>query len=120
MTTPIHLSDAQITTVMQLARPLQPDQRVAFLEMLVAKLNGCRELGDGQLYQICRHDDGIGFGASRRLSDLHAQWRVSLGQHLWPRRIRIYGPQCCSSAQSRNSAGTPPSVLRLSQPVVPD
>jgi hypothetical protein len=51
---PLALTDAQITTVMQLSRPLLPAQRVAFLEMVAAKLNGQRELGDGTLYQICR------------------------------------------------------------------
>jgi hypothetical protein len=48
------LSDAQITCVMQLSRPLLPDQRVAFVELLAAKLNGHREIGDGTLYQLCR------------------------------------------------------------------
>jgi hypothetical protein len=49
----IHLTDAQITTVMQLARPLAPHQRTAFLELLVSKLSG-REIGDGTLYRLCR------------------------------------------------------------------
>jgi hypothetical protein len=48
------LTDAQITTVMQLARPLLPDQRTAFLELLITKLNGRCEIGDGTLYQVCR------------------------------------------------------------------
>jgi hypothetical protein len=39
---------------MQLARPLSPDQRAAFLEMVAAKLNGRSSLGDGQLYRLCR------------------------------------------------------------------
>jgi hypothetical protein len=52
--TPLALSDEQLTTIMQLSRPLQPAQRVAFFEMLVAKLNGRGEIGDGQLFQICR------------------------------------------------------------------
>jgi hypothetical protein len=51
---PLALTDAQITTVMQLVRPLLPDQRTAFVELLAAKLNGCREIGDGTLYQVCR------------------------------------------------------------------
>jgi hypothetical protein len=50
---PLCLSDEQITTVMSLARPLSPDQRSRFLEMLAAKLNGQREIGDGTLYKIC-------------------------------------------------------------------
>ena len=52
--TPLALSDAQITTVMQLARPLLPNQRTAFLEMLATKLRGRTDLGDGALYRLCR------------------------------------------------------------------
>jgi hypothetical protein len=51
---PLALTDAQITAVMALARPLSPDQRTAFVELLAAKLNGHREIGDGTLYQLCR------------------------------------------------------------------
>jgi hypothetical protein len=51
---PIALTDSQITAVMQLSRPLTPDQRIAFVEMLTAKLNGHHEIGDGMLYQLCR------------------------------------------------------------------
>jgi hypothetical protein len=54
MSPPLKLTDSQITTVMQLSRPLLPDQRVAFVELLTAKLNGHREIGDGMLYQLCR------------------------------------------------------------------
>jgi hypothetical protein len=51
---PIALTDVQISTVMALARPLSPHQRIAFLEMVAAKLNGQRELGDGAIYRLCR------------------------------------------------------------------
>jgi hypothetical protein len=51
---PLALSDSEIATIMQLARPLLPAQRVAFLEMLAARLNGQRELGDGAIYRLCR------------------------------------------------------------------
>jgi hypothetical protein len=51
---PLALTDAQITCIMALARPLPPDQRTAFVELLGAKLNGRREIGDGTLYQLCR------------------------------------------------------------------
>jgi hypothetical protein len=54
MSKPLALTDEQITTVMGLARPLLPDQRAAFLEMLATKLNGQRDLGDGALYRLCR------------------------------------------------------------------
>ncbi len=43
---PLALTDLQVTTIMQLARP--------FLEMLAAKLNGRREIGDGELHRIVR------------------------------------------------------------------
>jgi hypothetical protein len=51
---PLALSDAQLTTIMQLSRPLLPAQRIAFLEMLAAKLNGRHEIGDGTIYLLCR------------------------------------------------------------------
>jgi hypothetical protein len=51
---PLALTDAQITTIMQLSRPLLPAQRVAFVELLVARLNGQHVIGDGQLYRLCR------------------------------------------------------------------
>lgn len=51
---PLALTDLQVTTIMQLARPLAPDQRTAFLEMLAAKLNGRREIGDGELHRLVR------------------------------------------------------------------
>jgi hypothetical protein len=54
MPAPLALTDAQLTAIMGLARPLLPAQRTAFLEMLAAKLNGRREIGDGMLYQLCR------------------------------------------------------------------
>jgi hypothetical protein len=51
---PLALTDSQLTSIMGLARPLSPAQRIAFLEMLAAKLNGQRELGDGEVYRVCR------------------------------------------------------------------
>jgi hypothetical protein len=54
MPKPLALSDGQITTIMQLCRPLASDQRATFLEMIATKLNGHREIGDGALYQLCR------------------------------------------------------------------
>ena len=50
---PLALTDSQLTAVMQLARPLSPRQRSTFLEMLAVRLNGRRELGDGQVHRIC-------------------------------------------------------------------
>jgi len=37
---------------MQLARPLQPAERTAFLVAL--RLNGKDDLGDGAIYRLCR------------------------------------------------------------------
>jgi hypothetical protein len=51
---PLALTDSEISTIMALARPLAPSQRTAFLEMIAVKLRGHGELGDGQLYQLCR------------------------------------------------------------------
>jgi hypothetical protein len=52
---PVRLSDAQITCIMALARPLLPDQRNAFLEMVTAKLARCNgQVGDGVIYRLCR------------------------------------------------------------------
>jgi hypothetical protein len=66
---PLALSDAQITTVMQLSRPLLPAQRVAFLEMLATKLNGQRELGDGAIYRLCRELQREHFDPPQFVSD---------------------------------------------------
>ena len=76
MPQPIALTDSQITTVMQLSRPLSPEQRSAFPEMLAGKLNGQRDLGDGEVYRLCRElqrahfdpptlDRGVGSGKYR-------------------------------------------------------
>jgi hypothetical protein len=51
---PLALSDAQVSAIMAVSRPLSPDQRSRFLEMLAAKLTGQRELGDGAIYRLCR------------------------------------------------------------------
>jgi hypothetical protein len=54
MSAPLALTDAQVTTLMQLSRPLQPMQRQVFVEMIAARLNGQHEIGDGQLFRILR------------------------------------------------------------------
>lgn len=51
---PLALSDSEITTIMGLARPLLPDQRIAFFEIIATKLRGHRDLGDGAIYRLCR------------------------------------------------------------------
>jgi hypothetical protein len=54
MQNPIALSDSQLTTIMGLARPLQPHERARFLELVASRLNGRSEIGDGQLYRLLR------------------------------------------------------------------
>lgn len=51
---PVALTDAQMTTVMALARPLPPAQRTTFLELIAAKLRHRTVLGDGDLFRLCR------------------------------------------------------------------
>jgi hypothetical protein len=51
---PLRLSDDQISTIMQLSRPLQPNEPVMFFEMVAAKLQGRADVGDGALFRICR------------------------------------------------------------------
>ena len=52
---PVALTDSQITTIMQLARALLPDQRARFLEMVAAKLaRRSGDVGDGVIYRLCR------------------------------------------------------------------
>jgi hypothetical protein len=70
----LRLSDEQITTVMQLTRPLTPHQRTAFLEMLAAKLNGRREIGDGSLYQLLRELQRQHFSPPQFDSDSGGKW----------------------------------------------
>ena len=50
---PVALTDSQITTIMQLARALLPDQRARFLEMVAAKLaRRSGDVGDGVIYRL--------------------------------------------------------------------
>lgn len=51
---PLALTDSQVTAIMQLARPLEPQQRITFFEMVAASLNGRSEIGDGELHRLCR------------------------------------------------------------------
>jgi hypothetical protein len=46
------LSDSQLEQIFRCAAPLQPHQRTAFLEHLGAKLQGKREVGDGELWRL--------------------------------------------------------------------
>jgi hypothetical protein len=48
-TIPLNLTDAQLATVMDLARPLAPWQRGPFLKAVARRLSG-REIGDGSVH----------------------------------------------------------------------
>jgi hypothetical protein len=54
MPQPISLSDIAMTQIMQAARPLQPHERETFLQLVAARLNGKRELGDGEIFRLIR------------------------------------------------------------------
>jgi len=51
---PLALSDSEVTTIFALARPLSPDQRDIFLQLVAQQLNGRGEIGDGALFRLCR------------------------------------------------------------------
>lgn len=53
-TTPLALTDAQLTAVYQAAGPLEPRDRASFLEALAGVLRGRNEIGDGELHQAIR------------------------------------------------------------------
>jgi hypothetical protein len=53
-TTPLRLSDDQLTAVMRLAQPLQPQCRDAFLRILAHELRGRIDVGDGELHRVAR------------------------------------------------------------------
>jgi hypothetical protein len=51
MTTPLALSDQQLTTIMDAAKPLPPRQRAAFLETVAVALCG-QPIGDGTVHRV--------------------------------------------------------------------
>jgi hypothetical protein len=51
---PIRLTDPQLTEIFRLMTPLQPALRNEFLERLAQAFQGRQEVGDGELYRICR------------------------------------------------------------------
>ena len=53
-TTPIGLTDEQMTAVYRAAGPLEPRARSAFLGALASALRGRGEIGDGELHQAIR------------------------------------------------------------------
>src|SRR5262245_54217183 len=79
---------------MGLVRPLQP--RSAFLEMLAAQLDGRRELGDGQLYRLCRAAPTV-LAASRASRQATARRRG--GATAAPRGLGIRRDVACDGEQ---------------------
>jgi hypothetical protein len=51
---PLAFTDDQLTAIMRLARPLQPQARDTFLQLLAQELNGRRDVGDGELFRVAR------------------------------------------------------------------
>jgi hypothetical protein len=50
---PISLSDVEITTIMQCSRPLQPEDRARFIELVASRLRACKEIGEGEVWRAC-------------------------------------------------------------------
>jgi len=50
----LRLSDAEITTLMALSRPLAPELRTTFMEQLAVRLNGHAVTGDGLINRLAR------------------------------------------------------------------
>jgi hypothetical protein len=51
---PIRLTDAQLTEIFRLTKPLQPACRDEFLQILAHELRDRSEVGDGELYRTAR------------------------------------------------------------------
>jgi hypothetical protein len=54
MAAPLALSDSQITAIWSASRPMQPQEREAFLGALGAVFQGRDSVGDGELYRAIR------------------------------------------------------------------
>ena len=69
-TTPIGLTDEQMTAVYRASAPLEPRARSAFLEALAAALRGRGAIGDGELHRAIAEEQ------RRYVSHLrvHASW----------------------------------------------
>jgi len=51
---PIRLTDDELTTVFQAARPLRPPDRDAFLQHVADQLLACPEIGPGAVARACK------------------------------------------------------------------
>lgn len=58
---PLELTDDQLSFIMEILKPIEPPERVAFLEALAIRLGQQREVGDGNLYRIVRELLRAGF-----------------------------------------------------------
>jgi hypothetical protein len=54
MPQPISLSDIAMAQLMAACRPLQAVDRDRFLQLVAERLNGKREVGDGEIYRLIR------------------------------------------------------------------
>jgi hypothetical protein len=52
--TVVHLTDDELDTVFQAARPLRPGDRDAFLQHVADQLSACPEIGPGTVARACR------------------------------------------------------------------
>jgi hypothetical protein len=48
---PIRLTDEQLDAVLRAARPLRVEDRDGFLQDVAAALQGCSEIGDGDIHR---------------------------------------------------------------------
>jgi hypothetical protein len=51
---PVCFTDSQLDALFELARPLSPQCRVAFMENLARELSGRVDVGDGELNRLAR------------------------------------------------------------------
>jgi hypothetical protein len=54
MPSPLHLSDTQLTELLQLSAPLRPNDRHALFVALAEALAGRTDIGDGELFRAVK------------------------------------------------------------------
>jgi hypothetical protein len=52
-TLPIALSDTAMSQLISICKPLSPIDRDRLLQLLAERLNGRREVGDGEFHRLC-------------------------------------------------------------------
>jgi hypothetical protein len=55
---PLRLTDAELDALMTAAQPIAPEQRDAFLQAVADALQGCAEVGPGNVFRVCRELQG--------------------------------------------------------------